>query len=83
MDWIARHGGMALVNVHPDYVRFAGESPTASTFTVEHYVQLLKHVQSSHSGRFWHALPAKVAAHWKQSMPQPQLTGGEGPQLSP
>ena len=24
LDWVARHGGMALVNVHPDYITFEG-----------------------------------------------------------
>src|SRR5207248_9131961 len=27
VDWIARHGGMALVNVHPDYLCFDGAAP--------------------------------------------------------
>lgn len=46
LDWIARHGGMALVNVHPDYVCFPGEAPSARTFPVEHYAALLHHVRS-------------------------------------
>ncbi len=25
LDWLAKHGGMALVNVHPDYLQFPGE----------------------------------------------------------
>ena len=25
LDWIAEHGGMALLNVHPDYIRFEGD----------------------------------------------------------
>ena len=29
LDWIAEHGGMALVDVHPDYISFNG-SPTDS-----------------------------------------------------
>jgi hypothetical protein len=27
LDWIARHGGMALVNVHPDYLCLDGATP--------------------------------------------------------
>ncbi len=27
IDWIARHGGMALVNVHPDYLCLDGATP--------------------------------------------------------
>ena len=26
LDWVAEHGGMALVNVHPDYLTFKGKA---------------------------------------------------------
>jgi hypothetical protein len=65
LDWIADCGGMALVNVHPDYLRFPGEKAGARTFPVEHYLELLKHVRDRHAGRFWHALPRDVARYVK------------------
>ena len=46
LDWIAQHGGMALVNVHPDYVRFNGEASSPRTYPVEHYVALLQHARA-------------------------------------
>jgi hypothetical protein len=63
LDWIAQHGGMALVNVHPDYLRLPGEAPSSRTFPVEHYSRLLEHVQQKHAGSFWPALPREAAAH--------------------
>lgn len=67
LDWVARHGGMALVNVHPDYVRF-GEAPCQENeFPSEHYVDLLQYVRERYAGAFWHALPRQVAELVQQS----------------
>lgn len=62
LDWVAQHRGMALVNVHPDYLRFAGEPPSAHTFPAEHYARLLSHVRDRHAGGYWAALPREAAA---------------------
>jgi len=70
LDWIAQHGGMALVNVHPDYLRFPDQSPSACTFPVEHYEHLLTYVVERYAGRFWHALPREVASYVR-SLPEP------------
>jgi hypothetical protein len=48
LDWVANHGGMALVNVHPDYIRFPGEPADSSTYPVELYEQLLRHVREQY-----------------------------------
>jgi glycosyltransferase involved in cell wall biosynthesis len=61
LDWIASHGGMALVNVHPDYLRFDGDPPSPSTFPVAHYVRLLEWVRERHGDTFWQPLPREVA----------------------
>src|SRR5438046_2349971 len=41
VDWIARHGGMALINVHPDYIRFEDERASNRTYPVRYYRELL------------------------------------------
>jgi peptidoglycan/xylan/chitin deacetylase (PgdA/CDA1 family) len=61
LDWIARHGGMALVNVHPDYTRFAHESPSARTFPVELYTRFLGYARQRYGDSFWQPLPQEVA----------------------
>lgn len=61
LDWVAAQGGMALVNVHPDYLRFPGEPRTARTFDVAHYIRLLEHVRHTHAGNYWQPLPREVA----------------------
>lgn len=69
LDWIAEQGGMALVNVHPDYLRFDGEPPGARTFPVEHYTTLLEHVRSRYGDTCWHALAGDVASYAKATKP--------------
>ena len=62
LDWVVENGGMALVNVHPDYLRFPGEPPSARTFPAERYAELLQYVRTRYSQSFWHALPKEVAS---------------------
>jgi predicted glycosyltransferase len=61
LDWVASHGGMALVNVHPDYMRFDGEAPSGKTFPAEFYGQLLQHVRDKYGDSVWLARPRDVA----------------------
>ena len=61
VDWIARHGGMALVNVHPDYLCFDGATPTAMEYPSTHYKALLEYVSRHYQGLFWNTTPIKVA----------------------
>jgi len=70
LDWIARRGGMALVNVHPDYLRFPDEPASPRTYPVALYVELLKHVRDRHAGRYWQPLPREVAAFCTEFRPQ-------------
>ncbi len=72
-DWVAAHGGMVLVNVHPDYVCFEGERASAKTYPVSHYADLLRHIRSRYAGEYWQALPRQVAAHVRQANPRPTL----------
>jgi hypothetical protein len=63
LDWIAQHGGMALVNVHPDYLRFDGEAKSPKTSPIAFYTDFLKYVHERYAGAYWNALPREVAAH--------------------
>jgi glycosyltransferase involved in cell wall biosynthesis len=63
LAWIVKHGGMALVNVHPDYTAFSDAGvETARQFPVDLYKRLLEHVRSHYAGQYWHALPHEIAA---------------------
>jgi glycosyltransferase involved in cell wall biosynthesis len=71
LDWIAQQGGMALVNVHPDYVRLPGEAKSIGTYDVARYIDLLKHIRASHEGMFWQPLPREMATFVHQKKPEP------------
>jgi len=64
-DWIARKGGMALVNVHPDYMAVSGPG-TARQYPASHYESFLRHVRDHHRGKYWHVL-ARDLARWVKS----------------
>ena len=67
VDWIARHGGMVLLDTHPDYMNFDGSKPKSPEYPVKLYAELLEHIRSNHGGEYWHALPREVAAYAAQS----------------
>jgi glycosyltransferase involved in cell wall biosynthesis len=60
-DWIAKHGGMVLVNSHPDYMDLGAKNPRSSQYPVSHYAQLLESIRDAQAGDYWHALPREVA----------------------
>ena len=76
LDWIAQNGGMALINVHPDYLCFGGEPVTSRTYPVAFYESFLQHVARRYAGAYWHVLPKDLAA-WHRNGYAP-VTEGTG-----
>ena len=68
LDWIAQHGGMALVNVHPDYVAFDGTTNDPCQYPAKFYRRLLEYTRTKYAGRYWHALPHEVAAYFRKTL---------------
>ncbi len=64
--WIAKHGGMAFINVHPDYIDFDGNG-NSSQYPASHYADFLKHVKESYADQYWHATPNEVAERFVRS----------------
>ncbi|MFA6563353.1 MAG: glycosyltransferase family 4 protein [Verrucomicrobiia bacterium] len=62
LDWVAEHGGMALVNAHPDYICFEGEQHSARTYPAAFYEKLLLHVREKYGQSAWCCLPKELAA---------------------
>ncbi|MDR3458972.1 MAG: glycosyltransferase [Verrucomicrobiae bacterium] len=67
LEWIARRGGMVLVNVHPDYVRFGDGSLKASEYPASLYEEFLKHIKETYNDSLWHALPREVAGWYRET----------------
>ena len=61
LDWIAEHGGMALIDVHPDYLCFDHATATSREYPVAHYKSFLEYVKQRYDGAFWNATPREVA----------------------
>jgi hypothetical protein len=61
LDWIAQHGGMALLNVHPDYVCFNGRVPKRREYSHVYYKSFLEYVSRQYEGAFWNTTPREVA----------------------
>jgi glycosyltransferase involved in cell wall biosynthesis len=66
LDWIAQHGGMVLLDVHPDYMSFDGSPQTTTEYPVALYHEFLSYVKTTYAGQYWHALPKEVAKHVTQ-----------------
>lgn len=81
LDWLAQKGGMALVNVHPDYINFSSGPDASRQYSIEHYTSLLRHAKANYAGAFWNPLPRDLAAWYanvKQSGLPVTLTSTEG-----
>ena len=71
LDWVARYGGLALVNVHPDYLAFGGRG-SRTEFPAALYEDFLAYVSERYGKEAWYALPRHVAEFVKQAAhPQP------------
>jgi glycosyltransferase involved in cell wall biosynthesis len=62
LEWVAQHGGLALVNVHPDYLTFNG-CARSSEYKAQLYQQFLEYVANRYRQQAWFTLPKEVAAH--------------------
>lgn len=69
LDWVAAHGGMALVVVHPDYICFDGK-PHSLEYPAELYESLLKYVLQRYGDTCWFALPREIASFVAQHKPR-------------
>jgi len=63
LDWIAERGGMALINVHPDYLVFDGAEHGAEEYPAAYYRHFLEYVKTRYAGQYWHVQPREVARY--------------------
>ena len=64
LDWVVERGGMMLMNTHPDYMDFNGNS-SVEGYPAQFYEEFLKYVKEKYAGQYWHALPREVARFWR------------------
>ncbi|MFO1497468.1 MAG: DUF354 domain-containing protein [Verrucomicrobiota bacterium] len=63
LDWIIAHGGMALLDTHPDYMVFSGSCPPDCSYPVRYYREFLEYIVHRYKGQFWQPLPREMAAY--------------------
>jgi hypothetical protein len=68
LEWVARNGGVALMNTHPDYMNMNGARCGNEEYPLEYYERFLRHVQTEYAGRYWHVLPRDLARFWKSTV---------------
>lgn len=61
LDWIAQQGGMALLNVHPDYIQFAGKQKELTSYPIDRYREFLGYCLKKYRDEYWNALPSQIA----------------------
>jgi len=71
LRWLVRRGGMALLNVHPDYLAFDRAKTAAAEYPVAFYEEFLKHIRDNYQGQYWNALPREVARWYRETCVNP------------
>ena len=66
LDWIADHGGMVLLNVHPDYINFGGSKSSIEEYPIKYYIELLNYINTKYKGQYWQALPHEVGKFYRE-----------------
>jgi hypothetical protein len=65
LEWIVQSGGLALVNIHPDYVDFSGRHISNSCYPASLIVEFMDYLNSNYQGEFWNPLARDLAAWYK------------------
>lgn len=70
LDWVVEHGGMVLLNVHPDYVSFSNSAAPAGEFPARLYRELLEYIRDRYAGEYWHGLAKDLSTFCRPHRPQ-------------
>ena len=68
LDWIARQGGMVILNTHPDYMSFSDEDDIAYSYPIRLYTDFIGYVKEKYQGKFYNAQPKDLAAHYRRQI---------------
>lgn len=68
LDWIAKNSGMALLNVHPDYVNITGNKLKIDEFPIAYYKEFLNYMKSEYEGQYWNVLPREIAHYCRSTV---------------
>ena len=61
LDWIAKNGGLALLNTHPDYMEFTTKPPRSyGLYPYELYKEFLEYAEHRYGGKYLNVVPAEL-----------------------
>lgn len=66
IDWIAKHGGMALLNTHPDYMEFNDRCDDSMRYPIAFFSELLNYVKTRYRDRYFHDKTIKIVESLKK-----------------
>ena len=72
-----KKGGMALVNVHPDYMNFEDRKCEREEYPAKFYVDFLEYVKNKYKDQYWNALPHQIASFCKKFVSNKNLKKNE------
>ncbi len=78
LAWIAERGGMALLNTHPDYMRFDKGPCAREEYPASNYGAFLEHISKEYEGLYWHVLPKDIAEFWRKWLRDRNGLSGNG-----
>jgi len=69
LDWIAANGGLALVNIHPDYLNFTDNRFKKETYPSTLLSEFMTYIRENHEGAYWNPLAKDLAAWYRDTVP--------------
>ena len=70
LDWIVSNGGLALVNIHPDYINFSKGVSSTSNYPVQIIRDFMSYIQSNYDGMYWNPLASQLARWYLEEVHQ-------------
>ncbi len=65
LDWIAQNGGLALVNIHPDYIDFSGQQTSDACYPSGLLTEFMEYINAHHKDAFWNPRARDLAAWYR------------------
>jgi hypothetical protein len=66
LDWIARNGGLALVNIHPDYIDFSDGKPSNERYPAALLTEFMEYIRSHYADAYWNPLARDLALWYRK-----------------
>ncbi|MEO8615308.1 MAG: hypothetical protein ABI600_09220 [Luteolibacter sp.] len=77
LEWIKEHGGLALINIHPDYIAFPENRKSSCTYPSALLEEFLEYIKNEYGNMCWNPL-AKELAVWYRNGTSPHTSPNEG-----